>query len=140
MATMARREWRALSAAEDWMLSRWRQAILEALQRGANPTFKSLAPALLAQLARSDHGGHARGARQLQRQLAAHGHSFRDLVAAKRKEHAIAQLRSTNRPLVDIAVEAGYAELSSFHRAVRRWTGLTPMRIRKTGTDREEAS
>jgi hypothetical protein len=130
MTTMARREWRELFDVDGLLISRLKRCILGALDKGANPTLSSLAPTVVPS---SHDGGQAIGARQLQRRLAAHQHSFRDLVAEVRRERALAQLRSTNRPLADIAAEAGYAELSSFHRAVRRWTGLTPKRIRNEG-------
>jgi hypothetical protein len=129
MTTMARREWRESCDLDGLLISRLKRAILGALDKGANPTLKSL----VSQLVPSQAGGQGIGARQLQRRLATHQRTFRDLVTEVRRERALAQLRSTNRPVAEIAAEAGYAELSSFHRAVRRWTGLTPKRIRNEG-------
>lgn len=130
MATMAHREWRELFDADEWLMGRLKQAMLHALDRGENPTLSSMV-AWLTQ--REKAVDVAISVRQLQRKLTARAQSFRSLLGEVRRERALAQLRLTNRPLADIAVEAGYAELSSFHRAVRRWTGLTPMRIRQEG-------
>lgn len=133
MAAMARREWREACEPEDDEIARLKHVIMQALQQGANPTLEAMA----AKLTRMAHRPEPITARQLQRQLAARQLSFRSVVSELRRERALAQLRSTNLPLADIAVEAGYAELSSFHRAVRRWTGFTPMRIRKEGEHRQ---
>jgi AraC-like DNA-binding protein len=134
MMAMARRAWRDACDPDTWMVSRLKRAIHQALEQGDNPTLGSLVP----KLALIDQVGGAINARQLQRKLAEYRRSFRDVVGEVRRERALAQLRSTDRPLADIAAEAGYAELSSFHRAVRRWTGLTPMRIRKEGVGCQE--
>jgi AraC-like DNA-binding protein len=129
MATMARREWMATFDPQERVIARLKEAILQTLQHGAMPTLDALAPKLL----QTNGSASVMTARQLQRKLATHQRSFRSLVNEVRREQALAQLRSTDRPLADIAAEAGYAELSSFHRAIRRWTGLTPMRIRHDG-------
>ena len=125
MATMARRQWHEAFDLDELLISGLKRGILRALEQGANPTLRSLAPGL------------AIGERQLQRKLAAHRCSFRSVLEDVRRERILGQLRLTDRPLADIAAEAGYAELSSFHRAVRRWTGVTPMRIRKEGEKRD---
>lgn len=129
MATIARREWKALCEPGEVLITRLKSAILQALDMGANPTLATLAP----KLAQAQNAEPVIGVRQLQRKLAALQRGFRDLVEEVRRERALAQLQSTDRPLADIAAEAGYAEISSFHRAVRRWTGLTPMHIRNQG-------
>lgn len=97
------------------------QAIHADLDRGLVPTLESVAPRL-----RLAVGARGAGVRQLQRHLAAAQLSFRAVVSEVRRERALLQLRETQKPLAEIAAEAGYAELSSFHRAVRRWTGTTP--------------
>lgn len=133
MAIMARSEWRALVDPDEALISNLKREILQALERGESPTLGSLAP----RLARIKAAPPLMmiSARQLQRRLTVRQLSFRCLVADVRRERALVQLRSTNRPLADIAAEAGYAELSSFHRAIRRWTGSTPVRIRNEGED-----
>jgi AraC-like DNA-binding protein len=55
------------------------------------------------------------------------------MVTMARRERALTQLRTTDLPMAQIAAEAGYAEKSSFYRAVRRWTGMTPQDIRSSG-------
>jgi AraC-like DNA-binding protein len=100
----------------------WIRADLDA---GRQPTLESIEPRLRGVL-----GFGGLGVRQLQRRLAAQQTGFRELVAEVRQARALEHLRHSSRPLADIAAEAGYAELSSFHRAVRRWTGGTPMAYR----------
>lgn len=39
-------------------------------------------------------------------------------------------LSTTSRPLVDIALQTGFADQSHFHTAFRRWVGTTPSRYR----------
>ena len=101
------------------------QAIQADLDRGLVPTLESVAPRL-----RLAVGQRGTGVRQLQRHLAAAQLSFREVVAEVRRERALVQLRESRKPLAEIAAEAGYAEPSSFHRAVRRWTGTTPLALR----------
>jgi AraC-like DNA-binding protein len=101
------------------------QAIHAELDRGQVPTLASVAPKL-----RMAVGVRGTGVRQLQRHLAAAHLSFRAVVAEVRRERALVQLRESRKPLAEIAAEAGYAEPSSFHRAVRRWTGTTPLALR----------
>jgi AraC-like DNA-binding protein len=105
-----------------------RAAIRTDLDRGLVPTLHSLAPRLQRMT-----GDAQVGLRQLQRRLAASELSFREEVAEVRRERALDQLRHSNHTLAQIAAEAGYAELSSFHRAVRRWTGHSPVTYRAQG-------
>lgn len=67
----------------------------------------------------------------LGRRLKAEGQSFRQLALAERMLRARRMLLATNRPIVDIALAAGYAESSSFTRAFRKTTGMTPKDYRK---------
>jgi AraC-like DNA-binding protein len=48
------------------------------------------------------------------------------------KESAIALLAAGERPINEIAAVLGFAEPSAFHRAFRKWTGLTPGVWRKS--------
>lgn len=104
-----------------------RQTIHAELDRGLVPTIEAVAPRLRLAI-----GLRGTGVRQLQRHLAAAQLSFRGVVAEVRRERALWQLRESRKPLAEIAAEAGYAELSSFHRAVRRWTGTTPLALRSS--------
>ena len=66
-----------------------------------------------------------------QRQLAAHGLSFRDLLSATREELALHLLANESMPLTEVAAALGYSEQSAFTRAFRNWTGMNPQRYRR---------
>lgn len=100
-----------------------RQHIAARLQSGQLPLLEDVAPEVEADLGVS--------ARQLQRRLAEQALSFKDLVEQVRRDQVLHELRHTTLPLSDIAQRAAYAEPSSLHRAVRRWTGLTPLAVRQ---------
>ena len=53
-----------------------------------------------------------------------------------RREEALRHLEHTALPLAEVARLAGYADTSTFHRAVRRWTGLTPLAVREQARQR----
>jgi AraC-like DNA-binding protein len=72
--------------------------------------------------------------RTLQRRLAAERTSFQAVLLHTR--HALAR-SYLNRPDVsvgEIALLLGYDEPSSFYRAFRRWSGVTPQEARTGGT------
>jgi len=69
--------------------------------------------------------------RTLQRQLAAEGTSFSDLLEQVRREIALQHLEGDRGSLDDVAAKLGYARQSTLTRAVRRWTGQTPSTVRK---------
>lgn len=117
----------AADAPDPALLQALKTCIHADLDRGDVPTLQSAAQ----RLAQSGGFGPGIGVRQWQRRLAACQIGFRELVAEVRRARALVQLREGERPLADIAAEAGYAELSSFHRAVRRWTGQTPLAYRQ---------
>ena len=68
--------------------------------------------------------------RTLQRRLADAGTPFRRLLEAARMEEALFELAEGTLPLPDIAARLGYAEQSSFWRAVRTCWGATPRALR----------
>ncbi|MCE9669244.1 AraC family transcriptional regulator [Myxococcus stipitatus] len=74
-------------------------------------------------------------ARTLQRRLTEHGTSFQDEVDAVRRELAFGYLRDANLGISQVAFLLGYAELSTFDRAFKRWTGMTP-RVWREGSER----
>ncbi|MDQ3370739.1 MAG: AraC family transcriptional regulator [Myxococcota bacterium] len=84
----------------------------------AGPSLESVAAAL--KLSR----------RTLQRRLADDGVSFQALVEAVRRELAQLFVEEGSRPLGEVAFLLGYAELSAFFRAFKRWTGMTPSEYR----------
>lgn len=68
--------------------------------------------------------------RTLQRMLEADGVSFHELSADVRRLRAIAHLTETSDSVERIAERLGYADVSAFRRAFRRWTGLAPASYR----------
>ena len=68
--------------------------------------------------------------RTLHRALAAEGTSFHEILDSLRKELAARYLADDRHAIAEIAFLLGFAELSSFHRAFKRWTGRTPAEFR----------
>lgn len=68
--------------------------------------------------------------RSLQRRLHAHGVSFHGLLEQARKNLVLRQLVSGSHSIAEVANSAGYRDLSSFNRAFRRWTGMSPRSYR----------
>ncbi len=64
--------------------------------------------------------------RTFQRKLTELGLSYRELVNKIRHEKAIALIESGDTPLSTVAYELGFGDLSSFSRAFKSWTGLSP--------------
>ncbi len=69
--------------------------------------------------------------RTLQAHLAEEGLVFSDLLERQRHEIARRYLALEHVSLDDIAALLGYAEQSSFGRAFKRWSGLTPKQFRQ---------
>jgi len=64
--------------------------------------------------------------RTLQKRLGDSNLKFSDLVEKQRIEIAKQALKSRGAALSDIAFNLGYADQTSFGRAFKRWTGITP--------------
>lgn len=64
--------------------------------------------------------------RTLQRHLTAEGSSFQALLDEVRREMATDLLQQTALPVSEIAMRLGFAEIRSFHRRFKQWTGMTP--------------
>lgn len=62
----------------------------------------------------------------LQRRLLAEGSSCQAIKDELRRDLAIHTLEQTRLPLTTLAERLGYAELSVFHRAFKKWTGVSP--------------
>lgn len=73
--------------------------------------------------------------RTLKRRLADRNTTYREIVEAVLKDRAIQLLRYTNRSVSEIAYELGYADLSNFSRAFRKWTGKSASEFREDGPD-----
>jgi AraC-like DNA-binding protein len=69
--------------------------------------------------------------RTLQRRLGEEGTSFRDVVETVRSDLARSYLDDLGLGLGDVAFRLGYAEVSAFLRAFKRWTGMTPSQYRQ---------
>jgi AraC-like DNA-binding protein len=64
--------------------------------------------------------------RSLQRRLTDQGLSFRQLLDDYRRDRAIIALKESRIDFASLAYSLGYREQSSFTRAFKRWTGMTP--------------
>ena len=100
-------------AAEESMLDRARAIIAEELARGV-PAIDVVARRL------------ATSSRTLRRRLEEHGTSFRELLDATRAELARSYVRDRKMALAEVAFMLGFSEPSTFHRAFKRWTKMTP--------------
>jgi AraC-like DNA-binding protein len=69
--------------------------------------------------------------RTLRRRLADAGLSFREIRHALLRTRAEDMLRDHRLPIAEVSYLLGYAEPSTFHRAFRSWTGLTPSEWRE---------
>jgi AraC-like DNA-binding protein len=69
--------------------------------------------------------------RSLRRRLAEEGSSYRAVTQAALQDSARAMLRDPQCTLQAAAHALGFADASAFHRAFRRWTGLTPIQYRE---------
>lgn len=69
--------------------------------------------------------------RTLQRRLTENGIDFRRVRATVRLTRAAELLHSSDAPIGEIALLVGYAEVSSFSHAFRRWCGETPREYRR---------
>jgi AraC-like DNA-binding protein len=73
--------------------------------------------------------------RTLQRKLRDEGTSFQQVIDEVRREMTVALIRDHATPTSEIAFVLGFRDLSSFHRAFKRWMGIPPGEFR-----RQEAS
>lgn len=69
--------------------------------------------------------------RTLQLALQSEGVSYRDIVLGLRMRRAQQLLATTEKTLAEVALRAGYANPSNFHRAFLSHTGMTPGRFRE---------
>ncbi len=69
--------------------------------------------------------------KRLRRLLSDEGLSYSDLKAQLRRDVAIHYLSEQQTSIEEIAFKTGFSEASSFIRAFRSWTGVTPLTYRK---------
>jgi AraC-like DNA-binding protein len=72
--------------------------------------------------------------RTLQRRLREEDTSFAQILDGVRRELAERYLQNPATTLHEVAFLLGYSEPSAFHRAFRRWTGVTPQVFRRSVT------
>lgn len=68
--------------------------------------------------------------RTLQRKLQELGTSHNELLDQMRRQLAMRYLREPEMAICEVAYLLGFSESSSFHRAFKRWTGVTPKEFR----------
>jgi AraC-like DNA-binding protein len=73
----------------------------------------------------------AMSGRTLQRRLAAEGVSYQELLEDARKEAAGRYMSESTLAIGEIAYLVGYSEPAPFHRAFKRWYGVTPEAFRQ---------
>lgn len=100
-------------------LDRVRAALVEELRDG-EPTLERLADRL--------HTSE----RSLQRHLQREGSSLQALLAEVRTSLAIRYLTEQRESIAEVAFLLGFSEVSTFHRAFKRWTGVTPSAYRRS--------
>ncbi|HSV41606.1 MAG TPA: AraC family transcriptional regulator [Nocardioidaceae bacterium] len=71
--------------------------------------------------------------RSLQRLLTTEGVGFKDLVDRARRLQALKLITTTGLSFSQIAAQLGLHEQSSLSRAVRRWFGMSPSVLRRSG-------
>ena len=71
--------------------------------------------------------------RTLQRKLQDLGISHNALLDQMRRQLAMRYLREREMAICEVAYLLGFSESSSFHRAFKRWTGVTPKEFRNRG-------
>jgi AraC-like DNA-binding protein len=70
--------------------------------------------------------------RSLRRRLSEEGLSYRVLTQELQRDQACAMLRNSDFTLQGVAYALGFADAASFHRAFKRWTGVTACEYRGT--------
>ncbi|MGD8862213.1 MAG: AraC family transcriptional regulator ligand-binding domain-containing protein [Myxococcales bacterium] len=69
--------------------------------------------------------------RTLRRRLAERNTSYRSVLGEVQRERACALLRNPDLTLQQVADEMGFSDAPPFHRAFKRWTGMTACEYRK---------
>jgi len=69
--------------------------------------------------------------RTLMRRLEAEGTSFQDIKDGLRRDIAIRDLTQGDKTLEGVSQDIGFASVANFHRAFKRWTGMTPGAYRR---------
>lgn len=118
LLAQAQKEARSRPHQVAWKPESVREVLAAMLDAGQAPTLQRVAEAL-----------HL-SSRTLQRRLAESGTGWQEQVEAARRERAERLVVESVLPLAEIADRLGYAEVRSFIRAYKRWTGHTPGDVR----------
>lgn len=70
--------------------------------------------------------------RKLQRDLKLEGTTYQELLNNTRRDLAQRYVKDTHNDLTEVAFILGFADLSTFSRSFKRWTGVSPSRYRKS--------
>lgn len=111
-------------------------ALLAALPEGAS-FLQRARSALAAELGKGEPSLPALAARlrtsprSLQRRLRQEGTSLSTLLDGLRSELAVRYLSESRESISEVAFLLGFSEVSTFHRAFKRWTGVTPAAYRR---------
>jgi AraC-like DNA-binding protein len=103
---------------EQGTAGRVRRQVLATLQTG-EPTVETIARQL------------GTTSRTLQRRLHDEGTSFQQVLDEVRREVAVTHMRGRRATIDEVAFLLGFEKPSSFHRAFKRWTGVTPGEFRR---------
>ena len=113
---------------------------IELLQREATPAKESVVVQAVARVVRQAKPQASAAAevasslhlseRTMRRRLMESGQSFRAMQDEQRKSRALALVLNGRLDLTQVALEVGFADVSSFRRAFKRWTGKTPSEMR----------
>jgi AraC-like DNA-binding protein len=95
------------------------RSVLDDELRGGEPTASRLAARLKMSV------------RSLNRLLAAENTSYYELLDGLRRDLAERHLADQHMSISEVGFLLGFSELSSFHRAFKRWTGRTPSQFRQ---------
>lgn len=69
--------------------------------------------------------------RTLGRRLELEGTTFKTLLDDVRRQLALEMVGLRDQPFSEIAAALGFSQPAAFHRAFRRWTGITPLQYRR---------
>jgi AraC-like DNA-binding protein len=137
---LSREAWRTPLLRRDPILRRVLEGQAEAMSPG-QPTPGGIAlevrRALVARLPRAETEIETiardlrMSTRTLQRRLSSAGLSYQELLDRARRENAEKCIANSLLSISEVAYLVGYSEPAAFHRAFRRWTGLTPQAFRQ---------
>jgi AraC-like DNA-binding protein len=74
----------------------------------------------------------------LRRRLQREGQGYQMIKDALRRDVAVEYLTQSDLPLLEVAARVGFSEASTFHRAFKAWTGLTPGAYRQAHNEPAE--